>query len=500
MHILQTLCVLSLAVAFDLASLAGPAHAASAATEVAVGQTFLTTSIDPGDGNAGWALTSHGIAEKLYSVDQEGRLVPVLAEAIASADSGSWMVTLQEGRQFSDGSPVTAADVAAALGRTNARNPAAQATGGVLAFQEIDKRRLRITPERPVPVLAALLAEWPMVIYKPTPDGFIFTGPFTVKGMKSGAELRMVPNPRYPGAAARPNVFLKRFSDAQSLALAFEAGELDLAFNLPVEALPRLRARQGLTVKSFPVAYQYMMWLNTRRVLLADTRVRRALDLAIDREMLRSAVRGGQVATGAYAAYFPFAATAPRPFDRAAAEDLLNEAGWMRGNDGVRRKDGKPLALVVYAYPQRPDLVTFLPVLKALYGQIGVEVETRLTEAASQLVASHDFDLLLWAQHTAPAGDPAFFLNMFLRTDAGNNHTGYSSARFDALLDQLASVSDPARRVEMAREAQAILAEDAPVSFLLTPTWHVGLSERLKHYEPWGSDYYIIRPDLTLRE
>jgi peptide/nickel transport system substrate-binding protein len=267
-----------------------------------------------------------------------------------------------------------------------------------------------------------------------------------------------------------------------------------------VEALPRLRTRADLTVKSFSVAYQYMMWVNMRRAPLADGRVRRALDLAVDREMLRDAVRGGQVATGAYASYFPFAATAPRAFDRAAAEDLLNAAGWRRGADGVRRKDGQPLALVLYAYPQRPDLVTFLPVLKALYGQIGVAIETRLTEAVSQLAAAHDFDLLLWAQHTAPAGDPAFFLNMSLRTDAGNNYAGYRSARFDALLDQLARVSDPATRVAIAREAQALLAEDVPVVFLLTPHWHVGLSERLKHYEPWGSDYAIIRPDLTLRE
>jgi len=489
--------MLSLAVALDLAIRLVPAQAASAIT---VGQTFLAANTDPGDGNAGWALISHGVGETLCSGDQTGHLVLVLAEAITPADGGSWIVTLQEGRRFADGSPVTAADVAAALGRTNARNPAARATGGVLAFTVLDERRLRITPERPVPVMTALLAEWPMVVYKPTPDGLLFTGPFTITALQSGAELRLVPNPHYPSAAARPTVVVKRFSDAQSLALAFEAGELDLAFNLPMEALPRLRARAGLTVKSFPVAYQYMMWMNMRRAPLTDARVRRALDLAVDREMLRDAVRGGQVATGAYASYFPFAATAPRAFDRAAAEDLLTAAGWRRGVDGVRRKDGQPLALVLYAYPQRPDLVTFLPVLKALYGQIGVAVETRLTEAVSQLAAAHDFDLLLWAQHTAPAGDPAFFLNMFLRTDAGNNYAGYRSARFDALLDQLARVSDLAARATIALEAQALLAEDVPVAFLLTPHWHVGLSERLKHYEPWGSDYAIIRPDLTLRE
>src|SRR5262249_27311591 len=152
-------------------------------------------------------------------------------------------------------------------------------------------------------------------------------------------------------------------------------------------ALPRLRARAGLTVKSFPVAYQYMMWMNLRRAPLADVRVRRALDLAVDRAMLRAAVRGGQGATGASAPHLPLAATALRAFDRTAAEELLNTAGWRQGADGMRRKDGQPLALVLYAYPQRPDLVTFLPVLKALYGQIGVAVETRLTEAVSQLAA-----------------------------------------------------------------------------------------------------------------
>jgi peptide/nickel transport system substrate-binding protein len=110
-----------------------------------------------------------------------------------------------------------------------------------------------------MPMMTALLAEWPMAIYKPTPDGFLFTGPFTIKAIQSGAAPRMVPNPHYAGAEARPSMFLKRFSDAQSLVLAFEAGELDLAFNLPVEALPRLRARPGLVVKSFPVAYQYMI-------------------------------------------------------------------------------------------------------------------------------------------------------------------------------------------------------------------------------------------------
>ena len=55
----------------------------------------------------------------------------------------------------------------------------------------LDERRLRIAPERSVPVMTALLAEWPMVVYKPTPDGLLFTGPFAITALQSGAELRL---------------------------------------------------------------------------------------------------------------------------------------------------------------------------------------------------------------------------------------------------------------------------------------------------------------------
>jgi peptide/nickel transport system substrate-binding protein len=144
MRVSHILCALSLAVALGLTGRPGPAHAV-AATAMTVGQIFLTASTDPGDGNAGWAMTSHGVAETLCSVDQAGHLVLVLAEAITPADGGAWTVTLREGRRFADGSPVTAADVVAALGRTNARNPAARATGGALTFVVLDERRLRIT-------------------------------------------------------------------------------------------------------------------------------------------------------------------------------------------------------------------------------------------------------------------------------------------------------------------------------------------------------------------
>ena len=337
-----------------------------------------------------------------------------------------------------------------------------------------------------------------MAIYRETGDGFVFTGPFAVATFEPGAAIELVPNPHYDDRAEhRPEIGLRRFTDGQSLALALEAGELDLAFNLPVEALPRLRADPEIEVSSFPVAYQYMMWMNTRSGALGEPAVRRAIDLAVDRAVLADVVRGGEVATGAFATFFPFAAEAPRQHDAEAARGLLEAAGW-RDQDGhaVREKDGVELRLRLHAYPQRPDLLTFQPVLQAQLKAVGIAVETFVTEAVSELARARDFDLLLWAQHTAPAGDPAFFLEMFLRSEAANNHSGFANEASDAVLDRLAATAAPEGRAALAREAQKILFAETPVTFLLTPSWHYGARGALRSYEIWGSDYYVIRDDL----
>ncbi|WP_052341168.1 ABC transporter substrate-binding protein [Salinarimonas rosea] len=474
---------------------APPAIAADPAPLV-VAKTFVAESLDPIDGSAGWALISHGIAEGLFTVSREGTVVPLLAERAERRDDGAWIVTLAEGRMYSDGTPVHAEGVAAAQNRTGDRNPAARASAGRLTFTALDPRTLLVETERPTPILPSILAEWAFPAYRQTDAGPVFTGPYAVASFEPGARIALEPNPHYPGAEARAPIDLRHVGDGQAMALALASGELDLAFNLPVETLSMLRARDGVTVRSFPVAYQYMMFMNTREGPLADVAVRRAIDRAIDRTTLVAAIRAGRPATGAFAEAYPFAADVVPALDPEGARRQLEEAGWTLGADGVRSKDGVRLVLDLVAYPQRPDLVTLQPVLRAALAEIGIGATTRVTELPNEIASSGDFDLLLWAQHTAPAGDPAFFLSLFLGSEGARNYAGWSSGELDALVAALASAEDPAERIRLAREAQAVAAADAPVAHLVTPEWHVGLSGRLAGYEPWGSDNYVIRPDL----
>ena len=473
--------------------------AVTQAQDITIGQTFIASGLDPAEGSNGWAVVTHGIGEQLFRVSREGEVVPNLAISAVLTDDGTWTIDLAADRFFSDGTPVTAAAVADALNRTGENNPSARATAGRLVFTAVDDDTLSVETEQLTTILPSILAEWAFPVYTMVDDAPIFTGPFTVTSFEPGGTIEMEPNIHYPGAEDRPNVTLRRIADGQSLALAFASGELDMAFNLPVETLPMLDAAEGEVV-SFPVAYQYMMWMNTASPALADTRVRRAIDMAINRADLVTAAQAGVPATGAFAQSFPFAATGELAYDPAAAAALLDEAGWTVGADGMRSRDGTALELVLYAYPQRPDLITFQPVIRSALAEIGIAVTTQVTESASEVAASGMFDMFLWATHTAPAGDPGLFLSLFFETDAIWNHSGWSNAEYDALIAELRAEGDPQARIGLAVQAQEMIAAEAPVSFLVTPEWHVALSPALAGYEPWGSDYYVIRPDLVAAE
>jgi peptide/nickel transport system substrate-binding protein len=462
-----------------------------------VGATYLTSGVDPAKGSNGWALVSHGVGEKLFSVDKDGVLGPELAASAERVDDLTWMIRLTPDRKFSDGSPVTAAALAKGFDNSIANNKATLATGGKLAFEAIDEATLKVTTEKPVPLIQALFAEWPLIAYGLKDDGrATFSGPYEVAHFAPDAVIELKPNAHFVGADKRSPVTFKRFGDAQAMALAFEAGELDLAFGLPSEVVARLKSNPDLAIKSFAVGYQYMAFMNTAKPLLGDAKVRQAIDLAIDRTQLAAAINGGTPATGAYAPYFPFAGTSPRPTDAAKAAALLDESGWTAGANGKRSRDGQPLSLLVIAYPQRPDLVTMLPVVKAALEGTGATVETRVVENISDVAAAGDFDIALWAQHTAPSGDPAFFLNSMLKSGAALNYSQYADPAFDAILEKFVASGDSAERIAIALEAQEKLFHNAPVSFLISPEWHVGVSKRLAKYEPWGSDYHVLRADI----
>jgi peptide/nickel transport system substrate-binding protein len=491
--------MIRLAFAALLAFALHAAPPAAAQRPVVFGQTFLAESLDPAEGSAGWALQSHGLAETLFTVDREGRLVPNLAQSVAR-DGEAFVVRLKPGLRFSDGAPLDAAALRETLLRSTRVSARARAQTGEIAAEIVDPLALRIVPARPVAAIESVLAEFPLAIYREAGGSFHYTGAWRVAEYRRGEVLRLEPNPYYRDPAARPPVTIRRVADPQTLALGLESGEIDVAFNLAVETLPRLARRPGIAVKSTPVAYQYMAFLNATRAPFDDARVRRAVDLAIDRRQLVEAVRGGEPATGMYPRFFPFSSPDARPTDRAESARLLDAAGWRVGAGGRRFKDGKPLEFVLTAYPQRPDFLTLGPVVKAQLEPLGFAVRVETVEAITPHLQSGRFDMGFWAMHAAPGGDGAYVLEQYLRSAAATGFSGLADPAIDAALDRLREIDPPAARAAAIRDIEKLVFAQAPVVYLMTPVWHVGLSARVSDYAPFPSDYYIVRADLRVRD
>ena len=226
--------------------------------KLTVGQTFMTGGDDPGIGSTGWALVSHGVGEKLFTVDSQGDVVPRLAESVVKQSDGSWLLTLAPNRKFSDGSTVTATDVASCLGRTNQMNNAAQSSVGTMTLVAQGDRAVSITTTRATPVMASVLAEWAFVVYKTVDGARIFTGPYVIVTNTSASftTLELAPNMHYPNAEQRVPINIKKYGTGSAVATALSAGEIDMGFNLPPDAVAPLNWVDGVSVKSFAVGYQ----------------------------------------------------------------------------------------------------------------------------------------------------------------------------------------------------------------------------------------------------
>ena len=240
--------------------------------------------------------------------------------------------------------------------------------------------------------------------------------------------------------------------------------------------------------------------------------MRKALALAIDREALAQACApagmpstsvAAAVATGAFPSNTPWGSVHPKlPTNTTEAAMLLDGAGWvLDGSDGLRKKAGVALTLEIVYYTFRSDLVTMAPLIQSQLAAIGITVTLRVNDDGNFREGS-EFDMLLWAQHTLPAGDPNWFLETFFYTGpviTGNwmaqNFAQLSSSTIDTALDTLSSAEGTAR-VDAATAAHQAIINEVPATFLTSPTWHVGLRSRMATYEPWGSDYYVIKPNM----
>ena len=464
-----------------------------------IGVTSIVKSMDPTDSSVPWSLTSHGVSETLYTQNEEGNLVTRFVESLEQVDELTWELTLIEGLKFSDGSDVDAEAVAACMNEIMQNNELATASAGVITFTATDTYSLTLETERETKIMSSVLCEWTNIIYKEVGDGeYVFTGPYMIENLDVGVSLEMTPNPYYDDQAdERSDVTLLVFQDTASMQQAFESGEIDMAFTVTPEIAATLED-EGFTVKTIDAGYQYFSIVNLQNEPLDDDNVRQAINLAINREDMVTALNGGSVATGIFAHYYSFAGEVEVEYDLEEAASLLEESGWELNEDGYREKDGEVLSLQLVTYASRPDLTTLMQLAASNLNDLGIEVTTEIVDSIDTTAAAGEYDLIFYAQHSAPTGEPVYFLSMFLRTGESKNFNGYSSDEVDSLLDTMGTLELGDERDELAKEIQEIVYEDLPILYLVDPEWYIAVSDRLADYQPYCGDYFVVNDTLGL--
>lgn len=353
------------------------------------------------------------------------------------------------------------------------------------------------SPYRILP--AHLLAKYPSLNNVPFNSSPIGTGPYRFVKWLRGDEIVLAANPTY--FRGRPHIgtlVLKLIPDSNTTESEVRSHDIDLAMEIEATTYDHLGDDPGV-VRYLSAAPTYTaIFFNTTRPPLDDVRVRRALALGIDREEIVRTVYFG-TGTLAVADLSPYywaydAALQPLPFDPEQAGQLLDQAGWRLGADGVRRKNGKPLALqFVYGTGSQGVMATVAQVQQTLK-HIGVEVDPKGFDyaqlyAAAQsggIITGGKFDIAMYAWVAGADPDNS---NTWLSTmvpPIGNDVTRYKNAQMDAAQKVALSTFDRPTRKRAYATIESLLVRDVPGAFIAYRKLAYAYVPQLQNFKPNG--------------
>ncbi len=466
--------------------------------------------------------------EPLGRYDETGALVPFLAKEIPTVENGgvsedlksiTWK--LKEGLLWSDGSPVTSADVKfTAEYCMHPDGGCAQGAkfDGVESVEAVDDLTIKVTfaEAKPNPYGPFMGGQSPIIQAAQFADCLgakapecteanfnpIGTGPFVVKDFRPNDVIQMEANENFreEGKPAFASLTFKGGGDATAAGRAvMETGEYDYAWNMqlapdvlakmaeggkgvPIAAFGTLveRIEMNLTNPSPDLPPETRATVAEPHPFLSDFKVRKALSMAIDRELL--------VEVGYGQAGRPTCNLVPAPAlyasgntecltqDLEGAKALLEEAGWTdTDGDNVRDKDGKKLA-ILYQSSTNAVRQDFQALIKDWWNQIGVEVELRNIDASvffggdpgsPDTFQKFYADVEMYANNF-DGTDPQSYLSQYRCGNEpkpssqwqGENINRFCNEEYDAMLDELSRTGELEKRGEIAKKLNEMITKD----------------------------------------
>jgi peptide/nickel transport system substrate-binding protein len=434
---------------------------------------------------------------------------PGLAESWEeSADGKTWTYTLRPDLVWSDGTPLTANDVAYTFnrileGRYEQRNYG-NYVRNITSVEATDDRTVVMTVRAPSPIMERLavyiLPEhvWSGVDAKavksfanePEGEPLVGSGPFLVAERRTGQFIRLVANDNY--YAGRPKVdelVFRIYNNPDALGQALIKGEVDFATGLTADVFSTLEGQEGITTYAGDYSGFNELAFNMGAATadgkpigdgnphLQDQQVRLAISHAIDRQQMVDKILNGYGTPGS-TIIPPLYTTlhidpGTQTYDPALANQILDDAGYAMGPDGVRvGPDGVPMKYRLFVRTDSDSSVKSGEYFKSYLAAIGIEAEIKPVDenALFEIIGRGEFDMFEWGWVVEP--DPDYQLSTFTCAkrsyeDGGEIYADlsdsfYCNEEYDRLYAAQSEETDQAARGEIVKQMQQILYDAVP--------------------------------------
>ncbi|ASN82772.1 peptide ABC transporter substrate-binding protein [Deinococcus ficus] len=457
------------------------------------------------------------VVEGLLAPDKNAKYVPVLAREVPTVKNGGIKVAadgktmtitykLRPNVKWHDGKPFTSADVKFTWEAV--KNPkfiaeSKDGTEDILRIDTPDPLTAVVHYKRIAPDFASTLFTFGILPkhalegkdlntdpYNTKPLG---TGPFMVKEFRRGQYVALTRNPNYWRKDAKGQQLpyldamnFKIIPDSNTLVTQLRSGEVQLAYNVPYAQVKQLDALPNLKiVQNKVLSWQHLDFNFKGPAALRDLAVRQAFAHAINRDAVSKALGGYPVPIDSVVVpvFDTYNKNVPKyPYSVSRANAILDAAGYRRGADGIRAKNGQRLSFNLMVQAGRANDEIAQQVIIANLKTIGVELKPDNKSGVAFREARYNGTYDLWYGGWITSADPVY--SVFFGSKGVNNGQGYSNPAIDQLLARAETTLDDAARRTILFNFQTALMKDLPSLPITSNISMIAVTDKLVNFTP----------------
>ena len=436
-----------------------------------------------------------------FSPDNLGPAPGLADKWEVSPDKKTVTFHIIEGAKWSDGQPITSADVKWSLDTLGGNGALFTGyTDNVTSVTTPDPQTVVVKTKKPDARIVGGLFVYMLpkhiwgkqsvksltTTYKPQMP-MVGSGPYVVTEFKRNRIIRMEPNPNFRGPKPKFDElqFIKYGSD-DAVERALTLGEIDVITEVQAASFDRLGKTKGIkTVKAASPSFTELAFNLCSKEhcpdakfnpAIQDTTVRQAIGYSVDRERINeistrnTAFPGHGILPNYYKDFFAVPET-DYAYDPERAKQMLDDAGWTPGDGGIREKDGQKLSFNLYVRSESQENIQDARLVKEMAAEVGIEFKVqvvsvdKLTELTTQKVdgkPAPDFDTFIWGWGGDPY-DPSTLLQLITTSQiGGSSDSFYSNPEYDKLFDEQAGEFDIEKRKPLVKQLVEISQQDLP--------------------------------------